>query len=218
MWQEKLWREVNGKPFMGILDNVAGRKTFEYATFGRSGVQQSNSKLFGMQPEKAQIYKTIAHFQSVIGVSGSGLITQIDRGAEQYDETPDTDQDPIVAYGYGIAEEWWESGTGSFGSIDQNTYIDGGGTTRTIKGMVHEQPEYEDEWIFSLDTASIGDTDTIWLDITWDDIATVPRTVDRSADTAYTASKNGSSHWRETTPAYDWSNTDLNTDFVLTTS
>jgi len=52
MWQEKLWREVNGKPFMGILDNIAGRKTFEYATFGRSGVQQSNSKLFGLRPEK----------------------------------------------------------------------------------------------------------------------------------------------------------------------
>jgi len=222
MWQEKLWREVNGKPFMGILDNIAGRKTFEYATFGRSGVQQSNSKLFGLRPEKIQIYDMSVSMTVVANAAqqgqGAALETQIDRGRFQYDSTPDTDSDPIYTYGYGASGEDWHNSSG-YGSIDNATYTDGSSTSRTIKSMAHEEPAWDDDLIFSLDTASVSDSDATWLDITWDNISGTPITVTRASDlTSYTASLNGSTHWRDLTPTSNWSDLDINTDFVLTTS
>jgi len=85
--------------------------------------------------------------------------------------------------------------------------------------MAHEEPAWDDDLIFSLDTASVSDSDATWLDITWDNISGTPITVTRASDlTSYTASLNGSTHWRDLTPTSNWSDLDINTDFVLTTS
>jgi hypothetical protein len=225
-WQERMWREVNyGKPFMGIIDNIAGRKYFEYATFGRSGVQQSNSKLFGMRNEKVSIPITQEMTASCVwNVSnaipkGDALTTQIDRGNDTYDADS---MGTWEAYGYAVAGEHYETITGSFGVMDATTYTDGSSTSRTIKGVVYYEPgggTYGDDMILSLDTTSISNSDTTWKDITWDDTAGTPRTVSRSVDlTSYTASLNGSTHWRDTSAPYNWADNDLNTDFVLTTS
>jgi len=213
MWQEKLWREVNGKPFMGILDNIAGRKTFEYATFGRSGVQQSNSKLFNIHKSVSMTVVANAAQQG----QGPALETTIDRGRQSYDA--DSIQTYYI-YGYAVANEWFENLTG-FGTMANSTYTDGGSTSRTIKGMVVWDPGGGGDagMVFSLDTTSIDDSDTTWLDITWDDTAGTPRTVTRATDlVTYTASLNGSTHWRDTTPNFNWRDLDAGTDFVLTTS
>ena len=220
MFQERLWNQLMAKPYMGYFDNVAGVR-FHKLAYGTIGAKQN---LFGIQPEKTQIYDMSVGMTVVANAAqqgGKGLITQMDRGVEQYDDTGGTEEDPIVVYGYGVVNEWYESyaGASSFGSMDNDTYIDGSSTSRVIKGLCHKEPAFEDDWILSLDGTSITNSDATWLDVTWDDIAGTPRTVDRSVDaTAYTASLNGSTHWRDTTANFDWSDTDLNTDVVLTTS
>lgn len=225
VFQERLWEQLLGKPFMGIRDNVAEIK-FHKLAYGDYGAKNN---LFGVQPEiqKVNIQRSVSvtafanAAQQGAGGAGAALTTQIDRGAEEYDVTPDTAQDPILAYGYGVAGEWYESYVGelSFGSIDNDTYTDGASTSRVIKGVVHKEPAFEDDFILSLDGTSITNSDATWLDITWDDISGTPRVIDRSADAnIYTASLNGSTHWRDSTANFNWSDTDLNTDFVLTTS
>ena len=130
MWQEKLWREVNGKPFMGILDNIAGRKTFEYATFGRSGVQQSNSKLLTIQNGKTPVNNTMQMTAACVwnasnAIPGpSGLTTQIDRGSAIYDTIVMGTVSTVDyrAYGYSITGEHYMTSFGSIGTIDNDTY------------------------------------------------------------------------------------------------
>ena len=227
IWQEKFWRDVNGKPFMGILDNIAGRRTFEFATFGRSGIQQSNSKLFRMtksEPVKVEVpllQKMTAccvwNASNAI-VTPAALTTQIDRGRRAYDGDS---MDTWYGYGYGVHNEHYVNLGASFGVMDSSTYTDGSATSRTIKGVVYYEvggATYSDDMIFSLDTTSISNSDTTWKDITWDDTAGTPQTVSRSVDlTTYTASLNGSTHWRDTAAPYNWADLDANTDFVLTT-
>lgn len=221
MWQEKFWREVNGKPFMGILDNIAGRRTFEFATFGRSGVQQSNSKLFRMTKGHMQFAVSSFPYGTAAAAAQApdALTTQIDRGNDTYDADS---MGTWEAYGYAVAGEHYETITGSFGVMDATTYTDGSSTSRTIKGVVYYEPggsTYGDDLILSLDGTSISNSDTTWKDFTWDDTAGTPRTVSRTVDlTSYTPSLNGSTHWRDTSAPYNWADNDLNTDFVLTTS
>ena len=223
MWQEKLWREVNGKPFMGILDNIAGRKTFEYATFGESGVQQSNSKLFEMRPEPIVIPPMqmtavcVWNASNVAGPSPPALTTTIDRGRRAYDADS---MGTWYVYGYAVANEWWLNVAG-FGTMASSTYTDGGSTSRTIKGMVDYDPGGAGfaGLILSLDGTSISNSDTTWKDFTWDDTAGTPRTLTRSTDLiTYSASVNGSTHWRDTAPPFNFNDLDAGTDFVLTTS
>jgi hypothetical protein len=222
MWQEKLWREVNGKPFMGILDNIAGRKTFEYATFGRSGVQQANSKLMTITPQKINIQKMTAccvwNASNAIP-SDSGLTTTINRGQRIYGTTGGTPMDPAYAYGYAGDANNWHSVT-AFGSMAATTYNDGGGTSRTVRSMYDTEPGTPggSDLYFSLDGASISNSDTTWLDITWDNISGTPITWTRSTEATYTASLNSDTHWRDLTPSSDWTDIDSGTDFVLTTS
>ena len=220
MWQEKLWREVNGKPFMGTLDNVAGRKTFEYATFGRSGVQQSNSKLFGMQPKKAQIYKSVS--MTVVANAaqqgqGPPLETQIDRGSQQFDA--DSVNDYFV-WGYAFSTDNF-FGTAAFGTMDDTTYIDGSSTSRTIRTMMDADSggsAGSGDVFFTLDGTSITDSDATWLDITWDNTAGTPITTDRSVDYQAAVELNSDTYWRDLTPSASYTDADANTDFVLTTS
>jgi len=222
MWQEKLWREVNGKPFMGILDNIAGRKTFEYATFGRSGIQQSNSKLFSMEIEPMVVepmYMTAACVWNASNAipKDSGLTTTIDRGRRVNDADS---TGSYYTYGYAVSNEWFENVTG-FGTMANSTYTDGGSTSRTIKGVVYYEVGglNSDDFVLSIDGTSVSNSDTTWLDLTWDDIAGTPRTMDRDVDTTtYTASLNGSTHWRDLASPWNWSDLDAGTDFVLTTS
>ena len=220
MWQEKFWREVNGKPFMGILDNVAGRKYFEYATFGRSGVQQSNSKLLTYQPQGVQVQKMTAccvwNAANAIP-TGPALTTQIDRGRTQFDAT--VSAAACYIYGYNFGTEGYQTIWGSFGVMDDTTYNDGGGTGRTIRSLSNtEQCEGgdDDTWFFALDGTSISNSDTTWQSIDWDNVVGTPVTTNRT-DTTYTASRNGSTHWRDLTPNGDWTDQDANTDVVLTT-
>ncbi len=219
-WQERLWREVNDTPFMGIIDNVSGRRYFEYATFGESGIQQSNSKLFEMNIQRAVSsfpYGTV----SAAGVSdAAALDTNINRGRDDYysDSTG-----TYYAYGYSVNGETYITTGANFGTMTTSTYTDGSSTSRTIKGVVYAEPSpataYSDDLILSIDTTSVTNSDATWLDFTWDDTAGTPRTVTRSADlTSYTASLNGSTHWRDTAATYNYANLDTTTAFVLTTS
>ena len=229
MWQEKLWREVNGKSFMGIIDNVAGRKTFEYTTFGRSGVQQSNSKLLTIRPEVVvtppQQMTAACVWNASNAISGvdGGLTTQIDRGRDNYGFDDDSVPATCYAYGYAVNTEWYLTTGASFGSIDDDTYVDGTSTSRTIKGVVYTEScaghANSDDFHLSLDGINIGNNDNTWLDMTWDDTAGTPRTLTRLTDaTSYTASLNGSTHWRDQASPYSWADQDLNTDFIITTS
>ena len=221
-WQEKLWREVNGKPFMGILDNIAGRKYFEYATFGQCGIQQSNSKLFGISPATATIQKTsvgVFPYGTIAAAGGGGgdaLTTTIDRGRRA--NSADSVQ-TYYTYGYAVSNEWYENVAG-FGTMASSTYTDGGSTSRTIKGVVYYQVGgvNSDDFVFSIDGTGTPDSDVTWLDLTWDDIAGTPRTMDRSVDTTSVTTSNGSKHWRDTSSPFNWADLDAGTDFVLTTS
>ena len=220
VWQEKFWREINGKPFMGILDNVAGRRAFEFATFGTSGIQQSDSKLFRVEKEKVSFTQEMTAacvWNAAAAATTPPLTTQIDRGSDIYDADS---VDTWRAYGYAVINEHYETITGSFGVMDKTTFRDGSGTTRTIKGVVYYEPggaTYSDDLILSLDGTSISNSDTTWKDFTWDDTAGTPRTVSRSVDlTTYTASLNGSTHWRDLAAPFNWADTDANTDFILT--
>jgi len=226
MWQEKLWKEVNGKPFMGIIDNIAGRKTFEYATFGRSGVQQSNSKLFTMRPEPIvmpimQMSTSAMAFvnaaQQGAGGGGSGLTTQIDRNSRTYDADS---QDTWKLWGFAGDGNNWHS-VSAFGGMTTVTYTDGASTSRTIRSMYDADAGGSPgggDLFFSIDGASVTDSDATWLDITWDDTAGTPRTMDRSAEFAAAANVNSDTVWRDLTPAYDYTNLLDPADFVLTTS
>ena len=229
MWQEKLWREVNGKPFMGILDNIAGRKTFEYATFGECGIQQSNSKLFEMQPEPMVIppqqMTAACVWNASNAASGGGTNGEfvVNRNTGVYDTQQVGTSSTIdyLAYGYSVTGEHWYTTFGSIGTItDSGQYVDGGSTTRTIKGLYDTDPGGTGggDLYFALNGTSLSNSDTTWLDFTWDDTAGTPRTVDRSVDMTYTASQNGSTHWRDLTPSFSWANGDNATDFVITTS
>lgn len=220
MWQEKFWKDVTGKPFMGILDNVTGRRVFEFATFGRSGVQQSNSKLFRVTKQRVPIIQKMTA-ACVWNASNAipllpALTTQIDRAARQYDADSTGGYD---TFGYaGDANNWF--GVSAFGVMDATTYTDGGSTTRTIRSMHDAEAGGTGggDVYFSLDTASVPNTDTTFKDITWDDTAGTPRTMTRSADlSTYTASLNSDTHWRDLTPSFSWTDIDANTDFVLTT-
>jgi len=228
VWQEKLWREANGKPFMGIIDNVAGRKTFEYATFGRSGVQQSNSKLFTTRPEPIvmppqQMTAVCVWNASNAIIQAPALETQIDRGqGPAFDSTPEpTSPQLCYPYGYNATGEGYLASWGNIGTMDDVTYTDGGSTSRTIKSVMYTEVcdgGIDDTFYFSIDTTSVSNSDTTWKDITWDDVGGTPRLMDRSVDTTtYDASVNGSTHWRDEAAPWNWSDTDANTDFVLTT-
>ncbi len=219
IWQEKLWREVNSKPFMGILDNIAGRRYFEYATFGRSGIQQANSKLFRITNAKKPIVQQMTaacvwNASNAIATPAA-LTTQIDRAARVYDSDS---IDSWSTYGYaGDANNWFS--VAAFGVMDDTTYTDGGSTSRTIRSCHDAEVGGSGggDWYFSIDTASVANTDTTWSTITWDDTAGTPQTIDRSVDTSYTASLNGDTHWRDLAPSFSWTDTDANTDFVLET-
>lgn len=221
MWQEKFWREVNGKPFMGILDNIAGRRTFEFATFGRSGIQQSNSKLFRVTKQKVQvpiIQKMTACCvwnASNAVVTPPALTTQIDRGSRVYDGDS---MGTWSTYGYAADTSNW-FGVTAFGVMDATTYTDGTSTSRTIRSCHDAEAGGAGggDWYFSLDTASISNADTTWKDITWDDISGTPFTINRGVDTSYTASLNSDTHWRDLTPGAAFDDLDANTDFVLET-
>jgi len=122
-------------------------------------------------------------------------------------------------YGYAVTGEAFHSGY-NFGVMDDSTYIDGASTSRTIKGIYHHDVggSNSDDMAFSIDVASLGDTDTIWKDMTWDDTGGTPRTLTRGTEfNVYTASLNGSTHWRDLTTTYNFYDVDANTDFVLTT-
>ena len=221
MWQEKMWQEVNGKPFMGILDNIAGRKMFEYATFGRSGIQQSNSKLLTTHPGSARIYAESVSMTVVANAAqqgqGPALETQIDRGSQQFDA--DSVEDFFV-WGYAFSTDNF-FGTAAFGTMDDTTYLDGGGTTRTIRTMMDADSggsAGSGDVFFTLDGTGITDNDTTWLDITWDDTAGTPRTSVRSTEYAAKVELNSDTYWRDLTPAFSYTDADANTDFVLTTS
>lgn len=220
MWQEKFWREVNGKPFMGILDNVAGRKTFEYATFGRSGIQQSNSKLFTIETVKTPIIQKMTA-ACVWNVSNAEtkppLATTINRGQREVDTTGGTAADPVYGYGYaGDANNWFS--VTAFGTMADTTYNDGGGTGRTIRSIYDTEsgPSTGADLYFSLDGASITNSDTTFKEFTWDNISGTPVSTTR-AEMSYTASLNSDTHWRDLTPNSDWTDVDSGTDFVLTT-
>jgi hypothetical protein len=139
-WHEKLWEELTGKPYMGIIDNVAGVRFYKEA-YGTIGAKQH---LFRIKPEPYSPQGPTKHFTSVsafpygttaaAGVVDSGLTTQLDRGRLQWDTTPDTAADPCYAYGYSVTGEHYLS-FGSMGTIDDDTYNDGGGTSRTIKAL-----------------------------------------------------------------------------------
>ena len=138
------------------------------------------------------------------GASGDALTTQIDRGRDNYfaDSTG-----TYYGYGYNINNETYYNFGVNFGTMDNDTYTDGGSTSRTIKGVVYFEPSpdttYSDDFVLSIDTTSVPNTDTTWLDLTWDDTAGTPRTMDRNVDTtSYTASLNGSTHWRD--PSSPW--------------
>jgi hypothetical protein len=107
--------------------------------------------------------------------------------------------------------------------MDLTTYTDGASSLRTIKAVVYTEScsgsGDDDIFYFSLDGTGLADTDVTWLDITWDNTAGTPTTVDRSVDaTLYTSSLNGSTHWRDSPAAGNWGDVDADTDFVLTTS
>jgi hypothetical protein len=224
-WHEKLWEELTGKPYMGIIDNVAGVRFYKEA-YGTIGAKQH---LFRIKPEPYSPQGPTKHFTSVsafpygtTAAAGvvSGLTTQLDRGRLQWDTTPDTAADPCYAYGYSITGEHYLS-FGSMGTIDSDTYNDGGGTSRTIKALYQTDncgTTNDDTWYFALDGTSISNSDTTWQDLDWDNTAGTPVTTDRSADTTYTASLNGSTHWRDTTPNGSWLDQDINTDVVITTA
>lgn len=226
MWQEKFWREVNGKPFMGVLDNIAGRRTFEFATFGRSGVQQSNSKLFRMTKARTPVIPIMQEMTSVSAFpygtaaaaaqDAAALETQIDRGSQIYDADS---MNNWRTYGYAFDTNNW-FGVSAFGTMDATTYTDGGSNSRTIRSCHDAEAGGSGggDWYFSIDTTSVPNTDATWLDITWDDINGTPFTIDRSVDTTYTASLNSDTHWRDLTPGASFDDLDANTDFVLTTS
>lgn len=224
MWQEKFWRDVTGKPFMGIIDNVTGRRVFEFATFGRSGVQQANSKLFRLTKNKQSIIqKSVSAFPygtvSAAGVSDeAALTTQIDRGQRSYDADS---MQTYYLWGFAGDANNFHSAT-AFGTMDDVTYTDGSSTSRTIRSMYDADGGGSPgggDLFFSIDGTSVPNTDATFIDITWDNTAGTPITVDRSVDfTSYTASQNGDTGWRDLTPSSDWTDGDLNTDFVLTTS
>ena len=201
IWQEKLWLEVNGKPFMGIIDNIAGRKTFEYATFGRSGVQQSNSKLLTVLPEKIQIYDestSVMPFANAAQQDEITLETNINRQSAQFDA--DSENDYFV-FGYTFSTDNF-FGTAAMGSMDDTTYIDGSSTSQTIRTMMDADAggsAGSGDVFFTLDGTSLTDSDVTWLDITWDNTAGSPITAPRT-DYAAAVELNSDTYWRDLTP------------------
>lgn len=237
MWQKKLWNDLMDKPFMGVIDNVTGLK-FRQLAYNDIGPKRHfftvNAGRGILPPcddcEGKETYIQKMTAASVWNVSNaassqSGLTTQIDRGSGVYD-TYDVGTSTTVdcdAFGYNFGAEGRWAGLGNVGSMDATTYVDGGGSTQTIRGVIHTDNQANcsdtDTFVFSLD-GNITNSDVIWAEIDWDDINGTPQNIDRSVDiTTYTTAFNGSSHWEwASVGTPDWTDIDANTDFVLTTS
>lgn len=232
-FQENLWNDIMNAPFMGIVDNVTGLK-FRKLVYNDVGPKRhfftvsNGSCCDDCAARKRLMQNAVSSFPygtvAAAAAVDSGLTTQIDRGSDAYDSDNDSPPNTCFAYGYNASpgNEDFLTSVGTMGSMDDDQYTDGGSTTRTIKAVYYTEPcsgsSTDDTFYFSIDGTSVPNTDTTWQDIDWDDTAGTPQTIDRSVNTTYTASLNGSSHWRWQNASFNWGDTDSNTDFVLTTS
>lgn len=104
-----------------------------------------------------------------IPFSGVALDTTItSMGSQAYDGDS---EDTWFVFGYDGGVDRW-SYTTIGGSIGDDTYTDGGSSSRTISAIYwHEQgasSSREDDLYLCLDQTSVGDTDTIFISLEYD--------------------------------------------------
>ena len=124
-------------------------------------------------------------------VTISPLETEITVGQDDFDEIG-TDTD-VFAYGYNVSGEDY-LGLSSFGSITDDVWTDATSTVRTVKALYWTEPcgcPDDDTLHFSVDTTSVPDTDSVFIEIEYNGVVYT-----RASRDGYTASLRGSTHWR----------------------
>lgn len=178
MWQEKLWREANGSPFMGIFDNIAGRKAFEYVTVDpRMPITQKMTA--------ACVWNACNAIPQ-----GPALDTTItSMGNTIYDADS---IDSWRVYGYNSGVDYYSYA--NFGSIGSATYTDGGSNSRTISAIYYHEPgspnARADDLVLSMNATSVPDTDTTFVSLEYNGVSYT-----RTSRSVYSGTFGSASSW-----------------------
>ena len=119
-------------------------------------------------------------------VPESGLVTTITKAVQEVFDSVHAPN--VTAHGFDAgADGWFYAGT--FGSIADDEYQDGGDNTRTVTSCYWV--DFTTRLWFVLDTTSVPDTDTTFVSITVDGT-----TYNRSDAETYDASVDGGTSWK----------------------
>lgn len=123
---------------------------------------------WGMKKYQRGILHPIGFWAATSGAALDTTIT-VAESPTAFDTTPATDMNPCYAYGFDAGADYF--GFGTFGSIANGNWTDGGSNARTVSALYWTEScgGSEDlELYLNLDQISVPDTDTSFVSIDYD--------------------------------------------------